>query len=358
MLQLELSGRKMDNVSGRWKHKSTVCFARNRRGFTVFINNVSKRIHRRTLWEEFQEYGYVSDVFIAYNNIKRRSRKITFTFVRSEREEDAIRAINRANERQTDGFVVSVYRARKMQVKVGGSMEEQRGVQPGSWKLKDTRTFKEVLLGVEKSRSGGETDSLQQRAKVEMEWCRYCLVGCIKPMYNVDLVKEALMSDGLKTEVCPWYEQTVVLKFTNNIDRNRCWRERGELLRLWFQELEFLEGFESKKKVKTWVNLHDVPLCAWNINFLHEVVSRWGGLIKTDDDTENHRRFDVARFLIHTRRTTIIPERIALVLNGAVYHVKVTMELFEAEQPFIDEGTPTNQHWEEGDDASLSDNQS
>ncbi|KAK9011946.1 hypothetical protein V6N11_040017 [Hibiscus sabdariffa] len=52
----------------------------NRRGVLVFINNVSKRIQPSTLREAFQEYGNITDVYIAYYNPRRIRFESTFAF--------------------------------------------------------------------------------------------------------------------------------------------------------------------------------------------------------------------------------------------------------------------------------------
>ncbi|KAL4313036.1 hypothetical protein GQ457_01G021850 [Hibiscus cannabinus] len=382
--------------SGQWKkgeifrramvdQELTPAAVLRRRGFSIFIDNISKRIHQRTLREAFQEYGIVKDVYIAYNNIKRIHVRLTFAFVRFDSEADARRAIDRAHGRKMDGEKIKVFWAKERQVKERGKKQEQerrkkheqmRG-QPGLWKLKDSRSFKEALLGLgmntsrvdeeANQRKDGQIESMQQSGtwvrvedighsagnetierstktfviqEEEMDWVRHCLVGCIKPMFNEDIVKQAMESDGFPAIICPWFGQTVVLRFPNKKECLKCWSVRDELLRVWFQDLEFLEGFDGKRKVKIWVKLHDVPLSVWNTKFFHKVISRWGDMLDMDEDTKNMNRFDVARFLIQTRRSFIIPERIVVIVNGAVVQVKVSTKQYEEDQVFIDEGFP------------------
>ncbi|KAK8523153.1 hypothetical protein V6N12_047683 [Hibiscus sabdariffa] len=82
---------------------------RRRPGVSIFVDNISRRIHQNTLKEAFQVYGRVVEVFIAYNSLKRLGKPTTFAFV---------------------SFSAT-----------------QRRVQAGSWKFRDFRTFKEALLG-------------------------------------------------------------------------------------------------------------------------------------------------------------------------------------------------------------------
>ncbi|KAL4323977.1 hypothetical protein GQ457_11G027850 [Hibiscus cannabinus] len=356
---------------------------RRRLGVSIFVDNISKRIHQRSLWEAFQEYGSVLDVFIAYNSTRRRGKATTFAFERFGNEEEAKSALVKAKGRWMDGFRIKVFFAKKEQPKRVEDDDLVRRPQKCLWRLKDTRTFKEVLMGKDSPvLSKNETVSIRNdlvdssikpkgtlvRVEVvdrlrktivvpesDMEWSRYCLVGCIKPMFNVDIIQEALVSDGFQTTVCTWYGQMAILRFPNNEERMRCWSIRSELLRIWFQELELLEGFEGIKKVKTWVILYDVPLSVWSTRFFLDLANRWGSVIEVDDDTKNLRRFDEARVLIHTKRTSIIPDMMAFVVNGMVCQIKVNTEMFEDAQRFIDDAFPTNQQIVEGSVDSVSD---
>ncbi|KAK9042828.1 hypothetical protein V6N11_071183 [Hibiscus sabdariffa] len=48
-----------------------------RRGFSVFVDNVSKRIHYFTLREAFSAYGEIVDVYVAYRSKRRSWRRTT-----------------------------------------------------------------------------------------------------------------------------------------------------------------------------------------------------------------------------------------------------------------------------------------
>ncbi|KAK9006183.1 hypothetical protein V6N11_035228 [Hibiscus sabdariffa] len=124
---------------------------RRRPGVSVFVDNISRRIHQNTLKEAFQVHGRVVEVFIAYNSLKRLGKPTTFAFVRFEGEEDALKAIAKSNGRLMDGFRIRVFPAKqdnpKLCVKSTSFSATQRRVQAGSWKFRDFRTFKEALLG-------------------------------------------------------------------------------------------------------------------------------------------------------------------------------------------------------------------
>ncbi|KAL4278723.1 hypothetical protein GQ457_03G015930 [Hibiscus cannabinus] len=62
-----------------------------------------------TLKEAFQVYGEVLDVYVAFNNQRRRFKKTSFAFVRFKSDEEARRAIESGSGRLMDGFCISVF---------------------------------------------------------------------------------------------------------------------------------------------------------------------------------------------------------------------------------------------------------
>lgn len=74
---------------------------------SVFISNLSCRIPRSALWEAFNSYGKVMDVFIKFTSFK----PFTFGFVRYQSVEECERAISEANLRWMDWRVIGVKKA-------------------------------------------------------------------------------------------------------------------------------------------------------------------------------------------------------------------------------------------------------
>ncbi|KAL4361216.1 hypothetical protein GQ457_04G028760 [Hibiscus cannabinus] len=399
-----------------------------RNGFPIFVDNVSKRIHHSSLREAFEIYGSVVDVFVAYKNQKRKNKATTFAFIRFRSKMEALGAIRLANGRRMDGHYIRVFRANERSVnsdisenkrnpldvgmskkdssisyhrrdgvsKENGSSANQAGIQRVAvhsdrrrWSFKDTRTFREALLGKKKPDLQDQVSAQTMKAQADedaisdvtmvmveeyptilaadscrvkskcipvpksnMEWRKLCLVGNIKKMYNVELVQEALRSDGFQVSVCPWHDLLVIVRFQNIDERNRCWANRKELIDIWFEELELLEGFEGKRKVKAWVKLFDVPLGIWSSEFFNNLGNRWGEVLKVDEETDLLLRFDYAKLLIQVQKISSIPDRISIVVNGVTHQIKVTTEFFEEERIFIDGEEPVRWCGDVDDSAS------
>ncbi|KAE8677198.1 hypothetical protein F3Y22_tig00111542pilonHSYRG00126 [Hibiscus syriacus] len=89
------------NVGGDWKRE------RRQLGVSVFVDNVSKRVPQMALKELFQSYRAVLDTYIAYSNLKRKTMKTTFAFVRFRNWDEAKRDVKSGYGRQIDGHILS-----------------------------------------------------------------------------------------------------------------------------------------------------------------------------------------------------------------------------------------------------------
>ncbi|KAL4367770.1 hypothetical protein GQ457_05G017650 [Hibiscus cannabinus] len=298
-----------------------------REGISIFVENVSKRIHHTALKEAFEVYGEVLDVYVAYNNLKRIHRRTTFAFVRFKGMESAWRAISEGNGRVMDGNRIIIFHAKPTGGGIVGKNQVISQIMKRKLMERDTRSYKEVLLGQAKvveeggsQRAGkydlhqGSTDETivwllenESKSKIdgcegeripisfsnaEMKWRGACLVGVIKAMYNTEVVQEGLRSNGLSATVCPWFGLLVVIRFKSKEEMKACWLMRDVMLKSWFDELELLEGYDGNRQVKVWVRLLDVPLQVWNKNFFIEVGQRWGSVLMVDEDTINRMKPD------------------------------------------------------------------
>ncbi|KAK9003368.1 hypothetical protein V6N11_060932 [Hibiscus sabdariffa] len=226
------------------------------------------------------------------------------------------------NNRVMDGFRIRVY------LEHGGTNNQNSGTsvvpllrrRNRQYALRDGRSFKEVLLGkmdaphrspvvldviayrreadmghpttgpigVELESSGGIENFTFPRH--EMDWLNLCLVGQIKGMYNPDLVQQALLSDGV----------------------------------------------DCHKKLKVWVHLHGVPLSVWHDNFFSHVSSKWGVVLKIDEETSGKSRFDVAKILLSVSSVPDIPMSLPILVNQKEFQIRVSTVPYEEEACWID----------------------
>ncbi|KAK9042894.1 hypothetical protein V6N11_071248 [Hibiscus sabdariffa] len=133
--------------SGYWVNSSREL--RRRLGHTVFVENVSKRIHVSALKEAFQCYGQVVDVYIAYRNKKHLRDLTTFSFVRFKSIEDADCAARSGDKRKMDGFRIKVKLTKENGKKAIAKELIQQEKLKAKWNpaLKDKRLL-EVPIGL------------------------------------------------------------------------------------------------------------------------------------------------------------------------------------------------------------------
>ncbi|GMI90346.1 hypothetical protein HRI_002703900 [Hibiscus trionum] len=87
-----------------------------RQSWTIFVGNLSKQIHWKGVWQVFNRYGQVVDVFVPTKRVRDGSR---FGFVRMAIERDAKRAIEHLHRRWIYGGRIGVW--------LGGGRESRFG---------------------------------------------------------------------------------------------------------------------------------------------------------------------------------------------------------------------------------------
>ncbi|XVF04629.1 hypothetical protein REPUB_Repub05bG0100800 [Reevesia pubescens] len=79
--------------------------------FIVFVDNLSFRVTKSALWETFNTYGKVYDLYIPVNGSFRKGMATNFTFIRCFYEDEMWKAIEGGNNRKIDGRFITVRKA-------------------------------------------------------------------------------------------------------------------------------------------------------------------------------------------------------------------------------------------------------
>ncbi|XVE49497.1 hypothetical protein DITRI_Ditri01bG0087100 [Diplodiscus trichospermus] len=155
---------------------------------------------RKALWEVFNLYGKIMDVFISFNG-KRKESKTTFAFVRCKHENEMWKAIGMTNNRKINGWHVQDQCSYK-EVLVGlnsNYLEEP---------FKELRS--DHILNERTNREGQEVDTeITYNYKIpdsEIEWLQGCAIGRLRDGMNIKNVQDILEAapascsrDALKT---------------------------------------------------------------------------------------------------------------------------------------------------------------
>ncbi|XVF06767.1 hypothetical protein REPUB_Repub06bG0079100 [Reevesia pubescens] len=200
--------------------------------YTVFVENVSRIISKRTLWEGSNSYGKVMDVYISLFDKSGKPRLVTFAFVRFKLKSEFEKAILEGNNRLMNGRVIKAKAAKYKRFNNATSvMENNQGKKsvsstPGlnrshaDGKVEASKSYKEALLGVNKlndiqdkegSASKEEAVCLDgvsmpivgKRKEInydldiphsDMVWLKCSAVGILKDSTNLLFIQEALRS--------------------------------------------------------------------------------------------------------------------------------------------------------------------
>ncbi|XVF30335.1 hypothetical protein REPUB_Repub16aG0048300 [Reevesia pubescens] len=86
-------------------------FDRRSRLYLTFVENISRRLSKKALWEAFSVYSTVVNVYIPSFYRFGKVRNVTFAFVRYKFEFQLKKAIEEGNNRKIDGHFIKVQKA-------------------------------------------------------------------------------------------------------------------------------------------------------------------------------------------------------------------------------------------------------
>ncbi|KAK8660359.1 hypothetical protein V6N13_051286 [Hibiscus sabdariffa] len=311
--------------------------------WTVFIDNLNRRVSRSTLWELFSYHGRVIKVFILRVNKKPRYKFTTFALVRFTSRDDMEKAVEGVNNSLIDGRRVPVSKAKFPKPLTREVLEgrkekhyEKRGVEAYitncSTKagllldsVKDSRSYKDVLLGKLES-LGARDKGLEkiqdknvkpnQKALLDIhipssdvEWMDCSTVGVLKHLYDREFVQKDLQSDGLSVKLAKWgnTDKSCIITFDSVELRDSMWNENKGLLEFWFDCLALIEGNIRVHEAFYRVSITGVPLHCWHESFFKSLGNRWGNFI--DIERRNLERSNLSVVYMIVRAACHTPPR-------------------------------------------------
>ncbi|KAK8711440.1 hypothetical protein V6N13_146722 [Hibiscus sabdariffa] len=105
----------------------------------------------------------------------------------------------------------------------------------------------------------------------------------------------------------------------------------------WFEDIDTVDNFLSKKKLKIWLNIEGLPLFAWHATVIESIAKKWGHVVKIDDDTLVRNIFDVARVLIGVTSVSDVHNAAIVTLNGDKSNIRMSTTEFKDSRCWINE---------------------
>ncbi|GMI83742.1 hypothetical protein HRI_002043500 [Hibiscus trionum] len=333
-------------------------------GWVLFVDNLSRRIHRSTLMELFSHYGRVRRMFIPVINNRTKYKSSTFAFVTVADRSELERCIRFLDNSVIDGLRVKVSKARYPKAL---DTHQSRG-KPNDGKAKNHReqkdnrngvfrnvermskpfnggtewkSYKEVLMSTShglnnrkekieecedpkrnsKTKEGCLDIDLQME---DSEWMNQCLVGVLKPTFEIGLVQQALLHEKIEVKISKWGSdcEVYILKFASNQKMTEIWQAKNEAVWYWFDLVTPLLKDGIPHQIFS-VLLYGVPLTCWHDNFFTALGKQWGEVLGLDSSTSKKDRFDIARLWIRTTSQSIFPQSVKVSSLGINYCIKV-----------------------------------
>ncbi|KAE8698885.1 Phospholipid-transporting ATPase 3 [Hibiscus syriacus] len=327
--------------------------------WTIFVDNLSKRVTRGELREIFQHYDQVVRIFIPNFTQKSKYKNYTFAFVQFASEEGRRRAIQCVNGTWIDGKRVSVglekyQNNRNREVTEGRStrdgpipirVEKTNGEKhAGSLRnLRDSRSYKEVVETTNREDCGNVNKEDGQRIRKaangirnvwemhisseDSTWVKRSLTGVIKHSFEQEFVQKALASEGIQVKIARWgYAwNACVVTFKSIEDYSDTWARKQEEICFWFDWLEPLLNEEGVPLAFCLVELMGLSLLCWNVEVLEKLVQKWGKFIGILDSSKNRSDLSSARVLIRVASPFDVPEMVTIGSYGRSYKVKAIL---------------------------------
>ncbi|KAE8729357.1 hypothetical protein F3Y22_tig00003721pilonHSYRG00352 [Hibiscus syriacus] len=278
--------------------------------YTIFIENVSEKIHWKRLGSIFGSHGQVIDAFIPK---KRNSKGFRFGFIRFATIEEARTAISKMNGNHIYGNKIRV----------------------SLTKYKPRQSFWRKSSTAVQSKSGMEDLPRFKHCEVEgavdedkLQVLNNCLVGWCKNFIKIGNLANQIQAKGLAGFTLMRAAGNVVLMVFEDSDLLRSVKEdKLETLAEWFSRVETWSESLVVESRRVWLVCEGIPFHAWNWDTFKNIATKWGKLIAIDNSCEFPSSFDRAKIQILTNAQGRIDELLELKVGDNLFKILVHEKL-------------------------------
>ncbi|KAL4285443.1 hypothetical protein GQ457_16G011680 [Hibiscus cannabinus] len=307
----------------------------NGNGWTLFIDNLSRRVSRLTLKELIGHYGRVIRVFIPAITRRSKYKDSTFAFVTMACRDDMMRVVAKLDKSIIDGKQIRVSKERFPRDRVGGVSSLRKAQSSGLTKsvhwqpaikksnvtdnvahgvnvgASNKKTYRDALLsnsanlGVDvgvaldksvvnvKVLNDGDNFTSLNIPVAKNAWLKCCLVGILKNLFEVGFVQQAFLHEGIDARLVPPL-------LINDIPHQFCY-----------------------------VNLAGVPLTCWHSDFFSSVGKQWGSFVDIEENTRTRARLDVACVILRVASPLTIPDFLMVEAMGFKFRINISLRFKE-----------------------------
>uniref|UniRef100_A0A0R0JWP7 RRM domain-containing protein n=1 Tax=Glycine max TaxID=3847 RepID=A0A0R0JWP7_SOYBN len=159
------------------------------------------------------------------------------------------------------------------------------------------------------------------------QWLQEAWVGRLKNLAMFDRIEDEMLWD-IGENISPKYigdDLVLILGLTEE----KALRVMEEGDTGWGDLFTSLEKWNPKLRPGyrlTWVHCWGIPLMAWDIPHIKQIVSSIGDMVEADDDVEDLRKLDRARILVKTPWKPLIQHDVNVQIEGETFVVHIVEE--------------------------------
>ncbi|KAL2963017.1 hypothetical protein AAZX31_17G177400 [Glycine max] len=159
------------------------------------------------------------------------------------------------------------------------------------------------------------------------QWLQEAWVGRLKNLAMFDRIEDEMLWD-IGENLSPKYigdDMVLIL----GLNEEKAMKVMEEEDTGWGDLFISLEKWNPKLRPGyrlTWVHCWGIPLMAWDIPHIKQIVSSIGEMVEADDDVEDLRKLDMARILIKTPWKPLIQHVVNVQIEGEIFTVNIVEE--------------------------------
>ncbi|KAK6133348.1 hypothetical protein DH2020_032919 [Rehmannia glutinosa] len=328
--------------SGRQRYKQDRRY-QARQGYiksqTFFVTNFPGDWNQRDLWELFQRYGKVWDVFIPNKRSRNGGR---FGFVRFVGVDNA-----KSLEATLDQIWIGSYKLRvniprfsKWTGSTSGEALIQREykIKPEQASRRSIRSFKEVLLengfNIKNEKIKEHQNSTEEGAdfvwtthEEETKWLQGCFLGKMHDLtewksFQAELWRRGYHSVNIKPMGGGW----VLIQANATVEKLQSLSFEWDWVKEWIQQLKPWSNDSVIKERFVWLICEGLPPHVWSEKYFAELTSRIGSFIRLDESTKQKKRLDFGRVLVSTENFANISMLFKIKINNRMFNVRIFEE--------------------------------
>ncbi|XP_058741575.1 uncharacterized protein LOC131613953 [Vicia villosa] len=141
-------------------------------------------------------------------------------------------------------------------------------------------------------------------------------------------IQEAFHSEGyFRVKATPLGANLCLLEEQEEGEIKALVEEAKDWISQWFSDIHpwSLEDVDNERI--TWLRCYGLPCHAWSTKFFEFLSGLVGTYVCSDDETRDHTRMDVARFMIRTKSSMVLNETFNLEVNKHVYGIKLVEDM-------------------------------